>query len=170
MPCSSLSFAATVFGELLVCTLHVCPLSLLKSFPLFVQDVLWCQHEQHCPRYLDPFLWEIGTNLVSKGLFWQKHFSFSLWVKRWMRELNTEVEWRGQSQVLWRKQFWILSKEEKIHSEAERSHCEQKRFCGCPVGLIVAGIQTLPLDPARKGSCGKIKIPENVWSGKSLWL
>lgn len=43
------------------------PRSALKSSLLFIQEVLWCQHERRCPRYPNHFLWEKGTDLISKG-------------------------------------------------------------------------------------------------------
>lgn len=57
------------------------PPSALKSPLLFIQEVLWCQHERRRPRYPHHFLWEKGTNLISKGLLWQKYLLFSLCVK-----------------------------------------------------------------------------------------
>lgn len=109
-PASVLFFASFLrrqsVGELLVLQPSLLrPLFSLNSFLLFIQEVLWCRHEQHCPRYPDHFLWEIGTNLVSKGLFWQKCLLFSLWVRGCMRKLHTEVEWRGQRQVFRRQ--WL---------------------------------------------------------------
>lgn len=93
------------------------PPSSLKWSLLFIQEVLWCQHERHCPRYPNHFLWEIGTNLISKGgLFWQKYLLFSLQVKGCTRNLHRSRVERTKPAILkemilkiierWENPFW----------------------------------------------------------------